>query len=155
MDSLAAVAQELGKAQRLLLIGHIMPDGDCIGSMLALGLALEREGKEVTFALPGPVPSIYSFLPGVERIRVNPPATELGSSGDFDLIFIVDTSVPARLGELEKVVGRMREAGCRAVLLDHHVSGLPYADVNYIDPNAAAVGEIVHDLLKQLAVIHY
>lgn len=152
MTSLEDAARELEAAQRLLLAGHIMPDGDCIGSMLALGTALGREGKDVTFVSPGPVPLIYSFLPGAELIKVNPALEEVNSGAGFDLVVIVDTSVSERLGDFLGVVDRLRQSGARTLLLDHHVSALPYADFNYIDPSAAAVGEIIFRLLKLLGL---
>jgi len=140
------VARELKEARRLLFTGHVMPDGDCIGSMLALGLALEREGKKVAFVSPGPVPLIYSFLPGVDRIKVAPPVVEDG----FDLVVIVDTSVPERLGDLFVAADKLRQSGSRTLVIDHHISALPFGDLFYVDPEAAAVGEIVYDLLKLL-----
>ncbi|MEW6448232.1 MAG: bifunctional oligoribonuclease/PAP phosphatase NrnA [Bacillota bacterium] len=150
VNNISDVARKLTEGQRFLVTGHIMPDGDCVGSMLAIGLALERQGREVSFALPSPVPRIYYFLPGVDRIKVNPPPAQLCTEAGFDLVLIMDTSVPERLGELGGVVQKLRQAGSTTVLIDHHVSAVPYADFNYIDPGAAAVGEIVHDLLKSL-----
>ncbi|MEW6172211.1 MAG: bifunctional oligoribonuclease/PAP phosphatase NrnA [Bacillota bacterium] len=150
MNSLSDVARELKAARRLVFTGHVMPDGDCIGSMLALGLVMEREGKEVIFVSPGPVPSIYRFLPGVERVKVNPALSDINPGDGSGLVVIVDTSVPARLGDFLAVVNEMQRSGYRTILLDHHISALPYADSNYIDPGAAAVGEIVFDLIKLL-----
>lgn len=150
MNSLGDVARKLNEGRRFLIAGHVMPDGDCIGSVLALGLALERQGREVSFVLPDPVPATYSFLPGAGRIRINPPPAELCSGAGFDLVLIMDTSVPERLGEFGGALKKLRESGSTTVLIDHHVSAIPYGDINYIDPGAAAVGEIVHDLLKLL-----
>lgn len=150
MNSLNDVARKLNEGRRFLITGHVMPDGDCIGSMLAIGLALERQGREVSFALPGPVPTVYSFLPGADRIKVNPPPAELCNGAGFDLVLIMDTSVPERLGEFGGAVQKLRESGSETVLIDHHVSAVPFGDINYIDPGAAAAGEIVYDLLKLL-----
>ncbi|MEW6182542.1 MAG: bifunctional oligoribonuclease/PAP phosphatase NrnA [Bacillota bacterium] len=149
MNSLSDIAGVLKAAKRLVFTGHVMPDGDCIGSMLALGLVMEREDKEVVFVSPGPLPSIYRFLPGVERIKVSPSLPEMTGDGP-GLVVIVDTSVPARLGDFLPVIEELQHSGYRTVLLDHHISALPYADVNYIDPDASAVGEIVFDLIKML-----
>jgi len=149
VTSLNDIAGELGRGRRFLIVGHVMPDGDCIGSMLALGLALERAGKETVLALPGAVPSVYSFLPAVDRILVRPTLKDLGPK-DFSAVLILDTSVPDRLGDLAPLIGALRAAGVPAILIDHHVSASLYADVNFIDPEAAAVGEIIFDLLKVL-----
>jgi len=150
MNSLGDVARILSQGRRFLVTGHVMPDGDCVGSVLALGLALERQRREVSFALPSPVPATYSFLPGAGRIRVNPPLEELCNGSGFDVVLIMDTSVPERLGEFGEAVKRLRESGSTTVVIDHHVSAVPYGDINYIDPGAAAAGEIVHDLLRLL-----
>lgn len=150
MNSLDEVARKVRNGRRFLITGHVMPDGDSIGSMLAIGLALERQGREVSFALPGPVPTVYSFLPGADRIKVNPPPAELCNGAGFDLVLIMDTSVPERLGEFGDAVQTLRESGSTTVLIDHHVSAVPFGDVNYIDPGVAAAGEIVYDLLKLL-----
>lgn len=149
MSSLSRVAEELKRGRRFLIVGHVMPDGDCIGSMLALSLACERVGKETVLALPGPVPSIYSFLPAVDRICVEPALLQCGTDA-FSAVVILDTSVPERLGNLEPVINELRASGTPAILIDHHVSAAAYADFNFIDPGAAAVGEIIFDLLKLL-----
>jgi phosphoesterase RecJ-like protein len=139
------VGRELKAARRLLFTGHVIPDGDCVGSMLALGLALEREGKEAAFVSPGPVPLIYSFLPGVDRVKIGPPV-----ENGFDLVVVVDTSVPERLGDLFGTLEELRRSGSRILVMDHHLSARPFGDLNYFEPGAAAVGEIVFDLLKIL-----
>jgi len=150
LNSLERVAGELANARRVIVSGHVMPDGDCIGSMLALGLALERAGKDVTFVSPGQIPLIYAFLPGVEHVKVNPALPQLNPEAATGLVVIVDTSVPERLGDFLGVVSQLRQSGWRTLLIDHHISALPYADYNYIDPGASAVGEIIFDLLKLL-----
>lgn len=149
MNNLNKIAAKLKEGERFLLLGHVMPDGDCIGSMLALSLALERAGKEAILALPGPVPSIYLFLPAIERILVNPSLGDLGPE-NFSAVIVIDTSVPERLGDLAGLVNALRATGVPVILIDHHVSASPYGDLNFIDPEAAAAGEIVHDLLKLL-----
>ncbi|MGQ9512314.1 DHH family phosphoesterase [Thermodesulfitimonas sp.] len=147
VNSLSRVAEELKRGRRFLIVGHVMPDGDCIGSMLALSLACERAGKEAVLALPGPVPSIYSFLPAVDRIYVGPALPQVGA---VNAVVILDTPVPERLGNLEPVISELRASGVPTILIDHHESAAAYADLNFIDPGAAAVGEIIFDLLKLL-----
>ncbi len=149
MNSLDEVARKLANAPQVIISGHVMPDGDCIGSMLALGLALARSGKDVTFVSPGQLPLIYFFLPGAALIKVNPALSQV-NRGETGLVVIVDTSVPDRLGDFLEVVNQLRQLGWRTLLIDHHISALPYADYNYIDPGASAVGEIILDLLKIL-----
>ncbi|MGO0122985.1 DHH family phosphoesterase [Desulfothermobacter acidiphilus] len=143
--SLKLAAQELNRAQRLLLLGHMMPDGDCLGSMLALGHALRSRGKMVDWVLPDPVPASLAFLPGAAEVGVGPQAIQALHP---DLIVVLDTSTPDRLGTLKDPVSRLRREGARMMLLDHHVTATPFADVNFIFPQAAAVGEAVFELLR-------
>jgi len=65
MNELKIIAEVLKKSRKVIISGHVMPDGDAVGSVGALGLALKKLGKDVTMALPDPVPEIFSFLPGV------------------------------------------------------------------------------------------
>lgn len=138
----AAVAA-IGEARDVLLACHINPDGDTLGSMIALGLGLEEHlGKTVTLLSADGVPAIYDFLPAVDRIA---PATE---RRDFDLAIVLDA------GDLTRV-GRAREAAESAPLLidiDHHVTANAFGDIRLLDATAAATGEIVYDLLAALGV---
>jgi len=115
-----------------------MPDGDCVGSVGALGLALRQLGKEVTMALPDPVPEVYRFLPGTGDFLVGEEAL----AKDYDIFLVLDCSVPDRLGALRALLERPLVV-CN---LDHHVSSHSFADYNYIDPRSAATAEIVQDL---------
>jgi len=140
VNNLAEVASRLFSARRLLICGHIMPDGDCLGSVLALGMALEQLGKEVTMAGPDPVPSIYRFLPSSERFLVGKLP-----ENNFDTIVVLDCSVPERLGDSYRV---MVEGGATVVVIDHHQGPVSFGTCRYIDVKASAVGEILYDLFK-------
>ncbi|AQS59335.1 DHH family phosphoesterase [Desulforamulus ferrireducens] len=144
MNDLNVVAETIKKCQRPLIGGHVMPDGDSLGSVLALGLGLRLLGKQVTMASSDPVPELYSFLPGIQEMlvgEVNP--------GDYDLLIVVDCSVPERLGA---ALLPFYEKGLTTVVLDHHVNDQPFGHVNYVRSTAAATGEIIMDLLDVLGV---
>ncbi|HUW63546.1 MAG TPA: bifunctional oligoribonuclease/PAP phosphatase NrnA [Spirochaetia bacterium] len=146
MATLAEVAGVLRGTDDAFVCGHVMPDGDALGSALALGWALEQLGKRVTVASPDPVPELYSFLPGVERLVTN----GAGLSGHTAFV-MVDCSVPARLGVYEEAL--KTESFGLVVNIDHHrPAGEPTAGLSYIDPGAAATGEIVFDLIELLGV---
>ncbi|ACX52753.1 phosphoesterase RecJ domain protein [Ammonifex degensii KC4] len=149
MESLKLAARELEKANKLLLLGHMMPDGDCLGSMLALGQALRAKGKKVEWAVPDPVPSNLAFLPGAAEVKVGPQAMKEGSP---DLLVVLDTSTPERLGDMKHLFDELRRKGCKAMLIDHHVTAIPFADYNFIFPEAAAVGEVVFELLREMSL---
>jgi len=143
-SDLQAIAGVLQRSRKVIVSGHIMPDGDCVGSVAALGLALARLGKEATMALPDPVPELFRFLPGTADFLTG--ETALG--GDYDTFMVLDCSVPERLGVLRPFLER-RLTVCN---IDHHVSSHSFAHYNYIDPRAAATAEIVQDLCTLLGV---
>ena len=132
----------LRKAPKVALFSHVSPDGDCVGSMLAIGLALEKMGKEVSFYNPNPVPSYLLFLPGSSRIR-----QELPSPQPKILLFVDCTD----LGRVN--MSRSEISGDSTVLnLDHHISNLFFGDFNWVDAQASAVGEVALTLISQLGV---
>lgn len=143
--NLATIAAELRRAAKPVLAGHVMPDGDSIGSTLALGLMLEQLGITVQMVSQDPIPATYRFLPGVERIHVGTVPDD-----GYDCLVMLDCSVPERLGPA--MTPLLSRPGIRIVNIDHHVSATPFADFNHIDPTAAAVGEIVFDLTEPLGV---
>ncbi|NLI11969.1 DHH family phosphoesterase [Pelotomaculum propionicicum] len=144
MNNLADIALAIDRADSVLICGHVLPDGDSLGSMLALGLALEKLGKKVTMGGADRVPAIYGFLPGVDRyVEGAPPA------GEYDTFIVLDCSVPERLG---KGYQEMLSSGVVVINLDHHAGSKSFGTYRYIDPAAAAVGEIIFDLFNLMKV---
>lgn len=133
--TLRRAARLLAEADRVTITGHIHPDGDSLGSMLALHAFLTAQGKQTAMLLDDEVPAVYRFLPGADRIRRPGPAEAA------DLLVVLDASDPDRF----TAVG----AAVRAPVLniDHHISNTKFADHWYIDSHAAATGEIILDLL--------
>jgi phosphoesterase RecJ-like protein len=129
-------------AQDVLLIAHVDPDGDTIGSTLALGFALRQMGKRCALACYDPVPRILSFLPGSDEFSTP-------SVGQSDLVITVDASDPVRLGEAYQSVPTI---GLPVINIDHHVTNTRFATVNLVRPSASATAEIVFDLLQEWKV---
>lgn len=142
MNSLAEIAGVLRNAGNAIICGHVMPDGDCLGSVAALGTALEQLGMKVVLASPDPVPEIYSFMPGVDRFVIGEDVL----AEEYDTFIILDCSVPERLGKVRALL----ERGILVVNIDHHPGSSAFAGYNYIDGKAAATGEIVMDLIDLL-----
>lgn len=142
MSSLQEIWDVLKNSSRVFICGHVIPDGDCLGSVAALGMALEQLGKQVVLASPDPIPQALSFLPGAQRffIGVDNPS----DAPDFDTFVVLDCSVPERLGSLR----RLLERDVVVVNIDHHMSSHNFAHYNYLDPAAAATGEILCDLIE-------
>lgn len=139
----AAVVRCLKEGRTFLVILHVRPDGDSIGSSLALGLALRKLGKEVTLVRADEIPANMAFLPGVERFV---PWQEV--RGDHDVAVLLDCGDQGRIGAAGELLGRARTV----LNIDHHLSNACYGDVNYIEPEAAAAGEVLYRILGDLGV---
>lgn len=143
MDSLNQTIAELRSATRIAILSHVLPDGDCIGSMLALGRALELLGKQVVLVNSDTVPEYLAFLPRSEQI-VLPAAVKNWPS----LVVCVDCSDPGRLGEeLAELVAHKR-----VINIDHHVSNTRFGLINHVDCNAAATGQMVAAIIEVLGI---
>lgn len=141
---LAAAARLIQEADRILFFLHVSPDGDSIGSTLAMVHALRKAGKQAVGVGVDPVPRIYQFLPGWDTLFV--PWQEVG--GEWDLACFLDCGDLERAGDGLPVVGK-----CKAILnVDHHLTNTVYGDYNYIDYTAAAVGELAYLLLGQMGL---
>lgn len=135
-DVAAAILEVLRKGERFLVCSHSRPDGDAVGSMLALGMLLEQMGKRPDLVSADRIPAIYRGLPGAEAIR-----TAMRAHGPYDAVIMLECDG----------IGRARLRGLEEFFLiniDHHVSGRPYANLNWIDCSAASVGELIHRLVR-------
>lgn len=130
----------LKSAKTTLIAAHIDPDGDAIGSMLALGMMLEQKGLGVTRYCEDSVPKIYRFLPGADRIK-----RELLLGQRFDLAFVLDSSDISRAGD--KI--DLRQAAPVIVNIDHHPDNTGFGDVNYV-LNVSSVAEEIYELAHYL-----
>lgn len=129
--------------QSFLISSHKHPEGDAIGSMLALGLALKDLQKEVWLLNQDPVPENLSFLPGAESITPHAPA-----NSSFDVILAVDCGDKTRLGEEFSKISRWG----KIINIDHHISNSYFGDINLVDVEASSTAEIIYDLLQKIKV---
>jgi len=136
------LARFLLEQDDILVQGHIMPDGDSAGSVMALKLALEQKGKRACAYLPGGLPHMYDFLPHAGEFY---GGTELPFQPGC--AFSVDVSEEYRLGTNGGPF--FRNAPCRA-MLDHHGTNPGFGDVYFIDGNRAACGELALELIREL-----
>lgn len=139
--SLKQTIDTLSQAQRVLLCVHVNPDGDCIGSLLAMENLLLKMGKEVVMFSQDPVPENLHFLPGWERI------VHLldEQSAPFDLVCSIDASDLERIGTAKSAF----RASPRTLVIDHHASNKFYGQYNYIDTSVAASGNLIFRLFSQ------
>ena len=139
--TLAETAKLLKEAGKMVIVSHISPDGDTLGSSLALAHALRMLGKEVMLNVDDDIPSVFSFLPGIgEYMRFAPD-----DSVPADLLIVIDASSADRAGNAMNVVK------AHSVLnIDHHKTNTHFADYLYLDSDAAATAEIIYSLLLEL-----
>ncbi|MQA24200.1 MAG: bifunctional oligoribonuclease/PAP phosphatase NrnA [Micromonosporaceae bacterium] len=135
----------ISDAERPLLVCHVNPDGDALGSMLGCALALRRLGRPAQAAFPGPqeLPEMFAWLPGIDLLTA-PEDTDR----EPDVMLTFDAASVGRLGEFAD-----RMAGAKhVVVLDHHASNPGFGTVNLVDPHAAATGLVVDELVRRLGV---
>jgi len=139
----AAKFEEIGQAlrenQRFAVLSHVRPDGDALGSQLALGLSLKKLDKEVQIWNEDGMLEKYSFLPQAELL-IKPP----GEPEDVDVIVALDTAIQNRLGTTLQAVRSSK----LCINIDHHPSNPGYGDLVHIDPKAPATGQILFELIK-------
>jgi len=138
--SAAAIAGVLKERQSFILASHARPDGDAVGSQLALGLALRALGKSVRLVSRDPVPAPYRDFPGVEDIEFTAQV-----DGQADAVVLLECSDVTRPGSqgLEPYF---------VVNVDHHLGNAMYGDANWFDGGAAACAEMVADIIDALGV---
>jgi phosphoesterase RecJ-like protein len=138
-----AAVTAINGAEQAVISCHLHPDGDALGSALALHGALVKAGRSavVSFSEPFEVASQYRFLPGVERLT---PPGEVPAEPEVMVCF--DTGSLDRLGSLAGTFERAK----RTVVVDHHASNTRFGDVNLIDPAAPASAVLCRELLRRL-----
>jgi bifunctional oligoribonuclease and PAP phosphatase NrnA len=133
---IAALLAAFRAHPRFLLTSHSRPDGDAIGSVLALAEILEQLGRHVDIVLADPVPVTYSTLPNVQRIHNTASAKDI----------VPDPNTPAILLECDGIArtGLLGLEDRTLINIDHHASGRPFGSVNWIDEHACAVAAMVY-----------
>jgi phosphoesterase RecJ-like protein len=139
-DESQTAAQFIRQAQNILVICHVMPDGDAIGSLLGLGWALQKLGKEHTLACASPVPDSFTYLPGSEDIVAQPEE-------HYDLVISLDCSDLKRLGP---AYAQNSLRGVPIINIDHHITNVGFGSVNWVDPNSAATAQMVLTLMERM-----
>jgi len=130
-------------AQTIVLACHVNPDGDALGSMLGLGLALLPLNKSLTVLSQDGVPDIYRFLPGTPLVKTS---TDIET---FDLAIVLDSGDLARVGSrIQPLIARAK----RVIDIDHHAVAGAFGDVQVLDSRAASTSEIVYALLEVMGL---
>ncbi len=140
-EEMEAVLRVLREGERFLVCSHSRPDGDAVGSVLAMGMLLEQMGKRADLVTADRIPSVYRSLPWAERLR-----TAMRVHGPYDAAILLecDSFERTRLRGLEEF---------SIVNIDHHASGRAWGQVNWIDRGAASVGQLVHRLVRAAGAV--
>lgn len=124
------------EGERFLVCSHSRPDGDAIGSMLAMGMLLRQMGKRVDLVAADRLPVVYRNLPGASEIRI---AMRVHGPYDAAILLECDGLERTRLRGLEPFFH---------INIDHHASGKNFGQLNWIDYRACSVGELVYRMVK-------
>ncbi len=137
-----AARKLIEEAQRILVVTHIRPDGDALGSLLGFGLTLEAAGKEVQMVSGDGVPATFRFLPGSDKIRTQAEDLPLG----FDLIVVVDAAEISRVGTVLDGFPQPQ------LNIDHHITNTQFAQVNVVESDAVACAEVITLLMPDMGL---
>lgn len=127
----------------MLITTHASPDGDAIGSLLAMGLALEGRKKKITLYNESPIPAVYSFLPMVHAVT-----RDMFSADSFDTVVVLDCGDLQRVGKAAPVISNISEI----INIDHHITNTRFGTSQRIDLSACACAEILWKLFTEMEI---
>jgi bifunctional oligoribonuclease and PAP phosphatase NrnA len=138
------IAAVIERAGHILVVTHIAPDGDALGSLTAFGLLLQQLGKQSTLVVDDGLPDRFDFLPLADQVRTTPDPAVV-----YDLLVTLDSGDTERLG---KAYTSLPDPRPFIINIDHHITNTRYGQINVIDPQASSTTEILCHLLPQLGV---
>ena len=131
-------------SKNILLVSHINPDGDTLGSMCGLySLIKDNLKKNCEMVAVSDVPVTYNFLPYVDKVK---HISEFDLSREYDLVITIDVAAIDRCADAEKLFKKAKNT----INIDHHETNIGYAEINIIEPQAAATGEIILEIAEKL-----
>lgn len=141
MNNLAKIVAE---SNRIAITSHINPDGDSIGSILGLGLALKQKYENVDIFITDTLPSRYDFLPGSEYIKHYHDVKDK----EFDLFFVLDCGDEDRIGSSIELLKKSNTV----VNIDHHFTNSQFGHINILDPKSSSTCEMIYSVIKGLGL---
>ena len=133
---------KIANVNNIYIASHINPDGDNIGSILAMALGLKKINKNVKILKTDEIPSDYMFLPNIDMIKTY----DIDEIDTIELLIVLDCGDVDRLGKYKSIVSKSNTV----INMDHHISNSRFCDSNLIDEKAAATGELVYDILNKM-----
>lgn len=148
-DLIQQAKEEILNANKVVIVSHVSPDGDAIGSSLALCQFLTNMEKEVTVIMPNAFPDFLKWMPGADQILVyaEKKAQSETAIANADLIFALDFNVLHRIGEMGTYVA---DSKARKVMVDHHLEPGGFADVIISYPSMPSTSEMIFRLICRM-----
>jgi len=143
--SLKKIIKIIDELNNLIIVTHTNPDGDAIGSSLALHRYLKSKGKKSTVLVDSPVPQYLNFLFEEGEIEVFNKVKHFNLFLSVEAFFVLDLNDPARLRSLERQV---LDSPAAKILIDHHINPKQFADLAIIDDSAASTAQLIWKLIK-------
>jgi phosphoesterase RecJ-like protein len=137
-----SIIKQFNNSNQILVVTHAHPDGDAIGSLIAMGLSLEALNKKITLYCESLIPAVYRFLPEVHRV-----VKKVGHL-NYDLAVVLDCGDLSRVGQAVSFVKQIPVI----VNIDHHITNTRFGHLQLIDTSACATAEIVYRLIKQMGL---
>lgn len=144
MNNMIEVARVIKARDNFLLVGHAIPDGDCVGSLLGMHQILKNLGKQSRMVLQDPIPHIYNYLSGSAEVML---PSQLNDT--VENVIFLDCADEDRAGQ--ELLSKLGQRGF-TINIDHHQSNTLFGDVNLIQPNMAATAELLYHLATILPV---
>jgi len=137
--SVRTVKQAIKKFNKFLITSHINPEGDAIGSQVAMSCLLKKLGKESVMLNESPVPNMLQFMKGTELIM-----KEIPGDFNFQAVIILDCPDLMRIGRVNEYIKK----DSVIINVDHHISNIDFGKYNWVEPEISSAGEMVYDLFK-------
>ncbi len=141
---IAEIIELIETRDNILLSSHVGPDGDSLGSQIAFYHYLKSLGKNVCIYNQGHIPHYFHGFKEIELVEVDPEKWIVPDSG-FDLVIIFECTARDRIGDVNNLISD----GMDIINIDHHLENGDYGIINFLDPKASSVGEMIHRIFKQ------
>ena len=137
--SVRTVKQAIKKFNKFLITSHINPEGDAIGSQIAIASLLKKLGKEAVILDDSPVPNLLQFMAGTENV-----SKEMPHDFNYQAVIILDCPDLTRIGRVNDYLKK----DSAIINIDHHISNINFGKFNWVEPELSSTGEMIYDLFK-------
>ncbi len=143
------IIEKLNKSSNVVITGHINPDGDCLGSSLAVFMFLRKYGLQPVFFLPNDFPEFLNWLPFSSEIQIfdKENTNHIKIIDEAEILFVIDYNDTKRVGNIGEFIEKSK---AYKIMLDHHLEPAYFCDLTISDINVSSAAEITYSFLKQI-----